>query len=291
MKKLILLSFLVTFHYPLFSQLSLEGNPLGLDEQYRAWISEPVWIEMEEVDVDALIEEDKLPQDKPAPFRFGVNLYVDLNPENSGVWDVLYDGSKLWRLGILSRGAVSINLAFNRYRLPKGARLFVYTPDGTDVIGAFSELNNQDDGYFATDLVRGDRIIIEYYEPVKVDFPGVLNLWRVTHGYRGPYARYPVDCDENDPWNCLNGLFSTYPNPASNYLEIDIDNVRADKLNLGPDREFTATITNTTGIVKYTDRLRGFPHRINTGNLNSGVYIINISYEGYSFSKRVMIDN
>ncbi|MGF1585968.1 MAG: T9SS type A sorting domain-containing protein [Bacteroidales bacterium] len=93
------------------------------------------------------------------------------------------------------------------------------------------------------------------------------------------------------PWSCLNGLFSTYPNPASNYLEIDIDNARADKLNLGLDREFSATIINTNGIVKYTDRLHGFPHRINTGNLINGVYIFNISYEGYSFSKRVMIDN
>jgi hypothetical protein len=291
MKKLILLSFLVTFHYPLFSQLSLEGNPLGLDEQYRAWISEPVWIEMEKVDVDALIEEDLLPQNQPGPYRFGQNLYVDLNPENSGVWDKLYDGSKLWRLGIISKGAVSINLAFYPYRLPKGSRLFVYTPDGTDVIGAFSELNNQEDGYFATTLVRGDRIIIEYYEPVKVDFPGVLNLWRVTHGYRGPYARYPQDSGESDPWSSLVGLFSTYPNPASNYLEIDIDSEKASRLNLNQGREFNVTITNNTGMVRYNYRNRGFPHRINTASLPVGVYIIIISYEGYSFSKKVIIDN
>ena len=213
LKKIILFSLMLTLNYPLYSQLSVEGTPFGLAEEFRAKISEPVWIEMERVDVDALIEEDKILDTVPGiPYRFGENLYVDLNPKNSGVWDILDDGSKIWRLGIISRGAVSINLAFNRYRLPEGARLFVYTPDGKHVIGAFSELNNQEDGYFATTLVTGDRIIIEYFEPVRVDFQGELNLWRVTHGYRGPGAMFQRDfgdsgwcnrnvaCPEGVPW-------------------------------------------------------------------------------------------
>ena len=177
---------MLTLNYPLYSQLSVEGTPFGLAEEFRAKISEPVWIEMERVDVDALIEEDKvLDTVTGIPYRFGENLYVDLNPKNSGVLDILDDGSKIWRLGIISKGAVSINLAFNQYRLPEGARLFVYSPDGKHVIGAFSELNNQEDRYFATDIVTGDQIIIEYFEPDRVEFSGKLNLWRITHGYRG----------------------------------------------------------------------------------------------------------
>ncbi|MGF1587163.1 MAG: trypsin-like peptidase domain-containing protein [Bacteroidales bacterium] len=184
---LTLLSLTLIFSYPLFGQISVEGTPFGLIEDIRAKISDPVWLEMEKVNVNALIEEDKTLDTLTAiPYRFGENLHVDLNPKNSGVWDILDDGSRIWRLGITSRGAVSINLAFNRYHLPEGARLFVYTPDGEHVIGAFSELNNQEDGYFATTLITGDQIIIEYYVPAKVDFPGELNLWRVTHGYRGP---------------------------------------------------------------------------------------------------------
>ncbi len=189
LKKIFFSGVLLILHSTLFGQLSVKGTPFGLIPAMQDRISSPVYMQMKEVDVNALIEEDrKLDTVSGIPYRFGENLYVNLNPKNSGVWDTLDDGSRLWRLGIVSKGAVSINLAFDRYLLPKGARLFVYTPDGKNVIGAFTDINNQDDGYFATTLVNGDKVIIEYYEPYWVDFPGELNLWRVTHGYRGPGA-------------------------------------------------------------------------------------------------------
>jgi len=189
LKRFILLGVLLILNNTVFGQLSIKGTPLGLIPEIRVRLSTPVFVQMKEFNVDALIEEDRmLDTILDNPYRFGENLYVDLNPENSGIWDTLNDGSRLWRLGIVSKNALSINLAFNRYLLPKGATLFVYTPDGKDVIGAFTELNNQDDGYFATTLVNGDKVIIEYYEPYWVDFNGELNLWRLTHGYRGPGA-------------------------------------------------------------------------------------------------------
>jgi hypothetical protein len=203
LKEIILFSLMLILNYPLYSQLSVEGITFGLAEEFLSKISDPVWIEMENVDVDALKEEDKILDTVPGiPYRFGENLYVDLNPKNSGVWDLLDDGSKIWRLGIISRGAVSINLAFNRYRLPEGARLFVYTPDGKYVIGAFTELNNQNDGYFATDIIPGDRIIIEYFEPAKAEFSGELNLWRITHGYRGFREHKFITKGFGDSGNC-----------------------------------------------------------------------------------------
>ena len=92
-------------------------------------------------------------------------------------------------------------------------------------------------------------------------------------------------------WNCGFGFFSVYPNPASNYFEIDIDSDKADEEILRSGREFNVTITDNMGMVKYTDRFREFPHRINTVNLTDGIYIVTISYDGDSFSTRLMIDN
>ena len=127
------------------------------------------------------------------------------------MWDELEDGSKLWRLGIESEGALSINLKFSHYKLPKGATLFIYNIDKSHVIGGFTEFNNQTDGVFATTLVNGDRIIIEYHEPANVDFDGELILDRVTHGYRGVgefnkgfgssgSCNMNVMCDDGNPW-------------------------------------------------------------------------------------------
>lgn len=201
------------FTSPAFAQLSVKGVPHGLKLEIKANLSTPDWFKMPDVDVQKLMDEDESMDSLiNIPFRFGENLYVSLNPKNSGKWDLLEDGSRLWRLGIMSQGALSLNLAFDQYQLPEGAKLYVYTPDGQNVIGAFTAKNNQDDGFFATTLIPGDRVIIEYFEPYKVAFPGELNLWRVTHGYRGPgkflskgfgdagYCNVNVACFENPCW-------------------------------------------------------------------------------------------
>jgi hypothetical protein len=188
------------FTYPLFSfcilmlsffyahgQLSIKGIPLALDNHKAILLSDPDVKTFPAPDLQLLMMEDQVIDTIfEIPFRFGENIYTSLNPDNSGTWDYLEDGSRVWQLGIKSEGAVSINLAFDRYHLPEGARMYVYTPDGHNILGAFTSLNNQKDGYFATTLLPGDEVIVEYYEPARVDFRGEINLWQITHGYRGP---------------------------------------------------------------------------------------------------------
>jgi lysyl endopeptidase len=174
------------FTTTLTAQISQGGTPLSFKPDDKISLSEIPFKVMSSVDVEALKKEDVYnDQIKDIPWRFGENIMVNLNPKNSGTWDVLKDGSKLWRLGITSKGALTINLTFDNYKLPKGATLFIYNTDKTEVIGAFTDFNNQEDRYFATTLIRGESVIIEYYEPAHAEFSGELNLWRVTHGYRG----------------------------------------------------------------------------------------------------------
>jgi lysyl endopeptidase len=189
MKKLCL-SLLMLISADLFvavsAQISQGGTPKSYTLIEKAQLHEVPFKIMPAIDVEALKKEDVYNDTiKDQPWRFGENIMVNLNPKNSGIRDILSDGSKLWRLGITSKGALSINLTFNNYHLPKGATLFIYNADKSDIIGAFTSFNNQNDRYFATTLIEGESIIIEYFEPAKVEFPGELNLWRVTHGYRG----------------------------------------------------------------------------------------------------------
>ncbi|MFW5707441.1 MAG: trypsin-like serine peptidase, partial [Bacteroidota bacterium] len=120
------------------------------------------------------------------PWRFGENIEVNLTPQNSGTQLSLSEGRKLWQTAIYSPGAISLNLVFHPYRVPPGARLFVYTPDGKQILGAFDHRNNQDDGFFATSLVFSDSVIIEYSEPSNAAFTGEVGIASVTHGYRHP---------------------------------------------------------------------------------------------------------
>jgi hypothetical protein len=216
---LIILLIAYSFAFPTFAQLNVKGVPHGLKPQIKTNLSTPEWVMLPDVNVQKLVEEDeKMDGITNVPFRFGENLFVSLSPKNSGKWDVLEDGSRLWRLGIMSKGALSLNLAFDQYHLPDGAKLYIYTPDGENVIGAFTAKNNQDDGFFATTLISGDMVIIEYFEPYYVAFPGELSLWRVTHGYRGPgkllskgfgdsgNCNVNVACFENPCWHQIRSV-------------------------------------------------------------------------------------
>jgi len=169
------------------AQISQGGKPLSFNSENAAILATNVpTAVMPFVDMAALQEEDLVVDKiKEIPWRFGQNLDVILNPSNSGINEVLPNGDKLWRLRIYSQGATSINLTFDNYLLPPGAKLFIYNDDHSDVIGAFTDFNNQEDRVFATTLVKGSAITLEYYEPADAAFSGELNLSRVTHGYRG----------------------------------------------------------------------------------------------------------
>jgi lysyl endopeptidase len=171
-----------------YGQISQGGSPLSF--QNPSLIKSALIVnQMPNIDLNRLIAEDSVNDHfKDIPWRFGENIYVNYNLDNSGNWDILPGGDKLWRLGIHCQGAYSINLTFDNYHLPPGATLYVYNADKSQVIGAFTEFNNQNDRVFATTLVKGEEITIEYYEPANPEFHGELNLYRITHGYRDAYG-------------------------------------------------------------------------------------------------------
>lgn len=188
MRKLVLLA-IVLFVFLLrnesFSQISIGGIPYSVKHAGLVPENVPVLL-MPEIDIDALRAEDQITDNyKDIPWRFGKNIDLQISRGVDGVEEILLDGSRLWRIAVHSPGALTINLLFDRFHLPPGAELFVYNEDKSQILGAFTEMNNQDDLLFATTLIRGDFITVEYYEPADAAFRGELQISRVTHGYRG----------------------------------------------------------------------------------------------------------
>lgn len=125
---------------------------------------------------------------KDIPWRFGKPIYVNMDLKNAGSWYASENGDRVWRLGIKSPGAYALTLIFDRYILPEGAELYIFNTDRSRVIGAFTNRNNQDDFYFATTLIEGDELVIEYFEPHWVAFSGELKIESVNHAYRDPLS-------------------------------------------------------------------------------------------------------
>ena len=163
-----------------FSQQTIGGLPISfntqLSEEYHV-------VEMPAVDVQKLLDEDAVaPTGRPA--RYGKSHYVDYNLENSGTWETIPGQGTVWRLKIISKNAYALGIYYDNYLLPDGAMFFVYNETKDMVHGAYSSLNNQDDGLFATPLVEGDTIILEYFEPDDANFNGNIEIEMIVHDYR-----------------------------------------------------------------------------------------------------------
>ena len=150
----------------------------------------------------------------PSPYRFGLILKVDISPETSGIWENLPDGGRIWRVTVTSPGALAVSAYFDKFVLPAGAKLFLYNPSKTQVLGAFTSSNNLENGYFATELIAGDSFILEYDQSAGINVAPILHLYNIDYAYRGvgflnAYAKVQspvtdcevnVKCQEGDNW-------------------------------------------------------------------------------------------
>ncbi|SMD45860.1 Por secretion system C-terminal sorting domain-containing protein [Aquiflexum balticum DSM 16537] len=138
--------------------------------------------------MELIAKEDREDQEKGLPPRFGYPIDAGLNLSNSGKWAELPNGDKVWILKIISPGAHSINLLYDKFWIPEGSKFFVYSEDKRQVHGAFTSKNNKgtknDPVGFATTLVFGENTILEYYLPKGVEDNPVISIEKIVHGYR-----------------------------------------------------------------------------------------------------------
>ena len=140
--------------------------------------------EMPRVDVDTLLAEDAVRENsgRPVAPRFAKNIQVDYTLDNSGTWETLEDGSRLWRLRLSSPGALSLNLSLGLFDLPEDADFWVHAPDGARVQGPYTAQNCNALGGLWTAVVLGEELVAELRLPK--DTEAKLRIASVNHGYR-----------------------------------------------------------------------------------------------------------
>jgi hypothetical protein len=164
-----------------FGQISTEEEPVSFRMNIPTLTrSERVHKIMPSLDMRKLEQEDREDEVNGIPPRFGFPHEVNYNLENSGEWTNLPDGSRMWRLVISCSDALSINLLYDKFWLPDGAKFFIYSNDRKHSIGAFTSVNNNGDRKdiqgFATGLVYGDLVTLEYYLPNTVKETGAISV-------------------------------------------------------------------------------------------------------------------
>jgi len=135
-------------------------------------------------DIVKLIEEDLKSDKLSLPRRFARLLPVGLNLRNAGTWELLNNGSRIWRLKLRSEDALAISLYFDDFYLPKGATLYLYDDSKQQIKGAFTGINNHKSRLFATELIYSDVVILELYLPEFVTGKPALQVSHLAYAYR-----------------------------------------------------------------------------------------------------------
>lgn len=181
-KQKLFISFLLVFFGITVSsaQVTNEGKPIS----WKKELNSAKMLEMPTFNLKALKAEDSINDlRKDKPYRFGYEHQVNIGFDQ-GKWNELDNGDRVWLLNVKSEGAKTLNFLFDEFNIPKGAKLYFYSNDKTDLLGAYTSSQNREDMKFGSWLINGDNIWIEYYEPKNADFRGQLNISEVIHGYR-----------------------------------------------------------------------------------------------------------
>ena len=190
------------------------------------------------LDMAKIAAEDEEDEKYDMPPRFGYSHFVDYNLNNSGTWFELPNGDKLWQLEVVCPGALSVNFCYDKFWIPEGGKFFIYSKDRKYAIGAFTSRNNKGDREnirgFATGLIYGDNVILEYYQPKEVTTDAIISIAKVVHGYRYFGFGASGDCMVNI--NCSEG--QNWQNEKKAVALIIIDG----------ERKCTGSLINTTNL-------------------------------------------
>ena len=160
-------------------------------------------IEMPSFDLKKLQDEDAINDRQIKPYRFGHQFEVDLGIDNSGSWEKLPNGDRIWRVSILSKGAITLNFIFDHYNLAEGATVHLYDDHKKFVLGAYTSKMNNENNSLGTWIADGEKITIELYEPENVKGKSKLHIGQVVHGYRSVsnYQSYLKSLNQSGPCN------------------------------------------------------------------------------------------
>ena len=208
-KPFVLIGFLILYACStLKTQPAFGGIPLGLSSA-KATTSIPA-IHFQSPDFQKLEAEDERTQVS----RFAAPVLVDIKPEYDGKWTTTADGTSVWQLRIKIPDAKGLLLFYEDFALADDARLFVYSADGQQILGAYTQASMGKSDRFMTGIIYGEEVVLEYQMP-QIASRSPFHIFRIDVVYKniGTEKAFPetgfgasstchdnVVCSTGDDW-------------------------------------------------------------------------------------------
>lgn len=110
------------------------------------------------------------------PYAQGISLNIDLKKDGLRI-DV--PNGSVYLYEIISPNALSLETHFKYFEIPQGAKVFLYNPSQSKILGALTHKNNRKNKMLSCSMIKGNTIIIEYFEPINTN--GTLIIDEVGH--------------------------------------------------------------------------------------------------------------
>jgi hypothetical protein len=189
-----------------FSQLRIDKTPRSFAKGQR--VEQLQIMNLPKPDMQQIEQEDEENASLFKPRRFGVNIPVGVD-FFSQAKKVTTDDGTIWFLRLEAEDAEAIAFYSSDFYLPEGGELYLYNSDKSQVIGAFTSLNNHESRTFAAELLMGDNIVIEYYQPSWQSELASLEVTEICYAYRdmdelpkdaSGSCNVNVNCPEGNNW-------------------------------------------------------------------------------------------
>lgn len=155
-------------------------------------------------------------QRQAVPLLVGKVMDLSLDFASSAKQYSLANGSTVYRLTIAAEDAKGISLYYDKFAIPAGGRLFIYSPDKQQVLGAYTHETNPRSGLFATEPLAGNEVVLEYEAPRGVAAPQILingvnyifnhmrpiidNHYETGEDASDPKCQVNVNCPDGSDW-------------------------------------------------------------------------------------------
>jgi PKD repeat protein len=181
------------------SQISVPGIPESFSLKTKKAVIIPSKV-LNAIDTTKLINADKM---NGIPNRCGVVQQIEIDIKTEGVKTEIAGKGYIWQYQFNSVQATSIGLTFGKFLLPEGSSVFIYNEAHSQLLGAFTNRNNNASNQLTIADLNSQNAIIEYFEPYNPSFPGQLTITSVTQGYRVVLeagTRVGINCPEGANW-------------------------------------------------------------------------------------------
>jgi len=113
-------------------------------------------------------------------------------------------GGKLWIMRITSPTALALMFYFSEFKIPQSSSLFIYTADRTQILGPYTNSNNNPDTtqgiQFETLPIAAKDVFVEYYESDSADFTGTVTFDNIIHLFNNTYSNISPPTSGASAW-------------------------------------------------------------------------------------------